>query len=167
MYAAAVLNSIFGGGMSSRLFQRIREELGMAYSVYSGPSSYPFCGDYTVYAATNPKHTKTVLEQIDAEIQKLLKDGASEKEFVQAKAQLRSGFVLGLESSYSRMNSMGGNLMLLNRVLPPEETLAGIEKVTPEDVTAVARDIFTSPCSAAFVGRKASQYEQYAKIFAG
>lgn len=167
VYVTAVLNSVFGGGMSSRLFQRIREELGMAYSVYSGPSSYPFCGDYTIYAATSPKHTKTVLEQIDAETKKLLKEGVTEKEFTQAKAQLRSGFVLGLESSYSRMNSMGGNLILLNRVLPPEETLAGIEHVTPEDVMAVANDILTAPCSAAFVGRKAKQYEPYAGILRG
>jgi len=163
VYPTAVLNNILGGGMSSRLFQRIREELGMAYSVYSGPSSYPHCGEYTIYAATNPKHAKTVLEQIDIEIQKLLEGGAAEKEFTMSKAQLKGSFILGLESAYNRMSALGHNQILLNRVIPPEDTIAAIERVTMDDVMDAARRIFTGPRAYAVVGRKAEKYLQYMK----
>ena len=161
VYPTAVLNNVLGGGMSSRLFQRIREDLGMAYSVYSGPSSYPHCGEFTIYAATNPKHVKTVLEQIDIEIKKLLDQGLTEKEFTMSKAQLKGSFILGLESAYNRMSALGHNQILLNRVIPPEETIAAIEKVTMDDVAAVAQRILTGPRAYAAVGRKAEKYLQY------
>ena len=163
VYPMAVVNNVLGGGMSSRLFQRIREDLGMAYSVYSGPSSYPYCGEFTVYAATSPKNTKMVLEQIDIEIKKLLEGGITEKEFTMSKAQLKSSFILGLESAYNRMNALGHNQILLNRVIPPEETIASIEKVTMDDVMAMARQVLTGPRAYAVVGRKAEKYLQYMK----
>lgn len=161
VYPMAVLNNVLGGGMSSRLFQRIREELGMAYSVYTGPSSYPHCGEYTIYAATSPKHAKTVLEQIDLEIQKLLEGGITEKEFTMSKAQLKGSFILGLESAYNRMSALGHNQILLNRVIPPEDTIAAIERVTVEDVAETARRVLTGPRAYAVVGRKAEKYLQY------
>ena len=157
-YPTAVLNNILGGGMSSRLFQRIREELGMAYTVYSGPSSYPHCGEFTVYAATSPRHAKTVLEQTDIEMKKLLEGGITEKEFRMSKAQLKGSFILGLESAYNRMSALGHNQILLNRVIPPEDTIAAIERVTMEDVMASARSILTGPRAYAVVGRKAEKY---------
>lgn len=163
VYPTAVLNNILGGGLSSRLFQRIREELGMAYSVYSGPSSYPHCGEFTVYAATNPRHTKTVLEQIDVEIKKLLEGGVTEKEFAMSKAQLKGSFILGLESAYNRMSALGHNQILLNKIIPPEETIAAIEAVTMDDVAEAARRILTGPRAYAVVGRKAEKYLQYMK----
>lgn len=163
VYPMAVLNNILGGGTSSRLFQRIREELGMAYTVYSGPSNYPRCGEFTIYAATSPKHAHTVLEQIDIEIRKLLDDGFSEKEFTMAKAQLKGSYVLGLESAYNRMSALGHNQMLLGRVIPPEETIAAIERVTPEDVRAIAAQMLSGPRAYAVVGRKAEKYLQYMK----
>ena len=158
-----MLNNILGGGMSSRLFQRIREELGMAYTVYSGPSSYPHCGEFTIYAATNPKHAKVVLEQIDIEIKKLLEGGATEKEFTMSKAQLKGSFILGLESAYNRMSALGHNQILLNKIIPPEETIAAIEAVTMDDVAEAARRILTGPRAYAVVGRKAEKYLQYMK----
>ena len=161
VYPTAVLNNVLGGGMSSRLFQRIREELGMAYSVYSGPSSYPHCGEFTVYAATSPRHAKTVLEQMEIEIKKLLDGGVTEKEFTMSKAQLKGSFILGLESAYNRMSALGHNQILLNRVIPPEETIEAIEKVTMEDVNEAARRILTGPRAYAVVGRKAEKYLQY------
>ena len=163
VYPTAVVNNVLGGGMSSRLFQRIREDLGMAYSVYSGPSSYPHCGEFTIYAATNPKNAKMVLEQIDIEIKKLLEKGITEKEFTMSKAQLKSSFILGLESAYNRMSALGHNQILLNRVIPPEETIAAIEKVTVDDAMAVAQRMFTGPRAYAVVGRKAEKYLQYMK----
>lgn len=163
VYPMAVLNNMLGGGTSSRLFQRIREELGMAYTVYSGPSNYPHCGEFTIYAATSPKHAHTVLEQIDIEIHKLLDDGFSEKEFTMAKAQLKGSYVLGLESAYNRMSALGHNQMLLGRVIPPEETIAAIERVTPEDMRAIAAQMLSGPRAYAVLGRKAEKYLQYMK----
>ncbi|MBR5111274.1 MAG: insulinase family protein [Clostridia bacterium] len=164
VYPTAVLNNILGGGMSSRLFQRIREDLGMAYSVYSGPSSYPHCGEFTIYAATNPRHARTVLEQIDVEIKKLLESGATEKEFIMSKAQLKGSFILGLESAYNRMSALGHNQILLNKAILPEETIAAIEAVTMDAVAEAARRILTGPKAFAVVGRKAEKYLQYIKL---
>ncbi len=157
VYRQAVMNGILGGGMSSRLFQRIREELGMAYSVYSGPSAYPGCGDFTIYAATTPKNAEKVLEQIDGELEKLLREGVTEKEFIQSKAQLKGSFILGLESAFNRMNSMGANLMMRDRLIAPDETIHGVEQVTMEDVRAAVQDLLTAPRSIALVGRQAEK----------
>ena len=157
-YPMAVFNSILGGGMSSRLFQRIREESAMAYSVYSAPSAYPHCGDFTIYAAVSPRNVKTVLAQIDEETSRLVRDGATQEEFSMAKAQLTGGFILGQESAYNRMNSMGSNMALMNRVITTDETIRRIEAVTPEDVRRVAAETLGSPRSQAFVGKKIARY---------
>ena len=130
-YPMAVFNSILGGGMSSRLFQRIREESAMAYSVYSAPSAYPHCGDFTIYAAVSPRNVKTVLAQIDEETSLLVREGATQEEFDMAKAQLKGGFILGQESAYNRMNSMGSNMALMNRVITTDETIRRIDTDLP------------------------------------
>lgn len=161
VYSTAVMNNVLGGGMSSRLFQKIREEMGVAYTVYSGPSSYPGCGEFTIYAATNPKTVQPVLDEIDREIEKLLREGMTEKEFTMSKAQLKGSFILGLESAYNRMSALGHNQMLLNRVIPPEETIAAIERVTMEDAMRSAREILTGPRAYAVVGRNADRYLKY------
>ena len=157
-YPMAVFNSILGGGMSSRLFQRIREESAMAYSVYSAPSAYPHCGDFTIYAAVAPRNVKTVLAQIDEETSLLVREGATQEEFDMAKAQLKGGFILGQESAYNRMNSMGSNMALMNRVITTDETIRRIEAVTPEDVRRVAAETLGGPRSQAFVGKKIAKY---------
>ena len=154
---------VLGGGMSSRLFQRIREELGMAYSVYSGPSSYPHCGEYTIYAATSPRNAQTVLEQMETEIARLLEGGVTEKEFAMSKAQLKGSFILGLESAYNRMSALGHNQILLNRVIPPEDTIAAIDRVSMDDVMDTARRILQGPRAYAVVGRNAEKYVKYMK----
>lgn len=157
-YPMAVFNSILGGGMSSRLFQRIREESAMAYSVYSAPSAYPHCGDFTIYAAVSPRNVKTVLAQIDEETSLLVREGATQEEFDMAKAQLKGGFILGQESAYNRMNSMGSNMALMNRVITTDETIRRIEAVTPEDVRRVAAETLGGPRSQSFVGKKIAKY---------
>lgn len=157
-YPMAVFNSILGGGMSSRLFQRIREESAMAYNVYSAPSAYPHCGDFTIYAAVSPRNVKTVLAQIDEETSLLVREGATQEEFDMAKAQLKGGFILGQESAYNRMNSMGSNMALMNRVITTDETIRRIEAVTPEDVRRVAAETLGGPRSQAFVGKKIAKY---------
>lgn len=153
IYPVAVFNSVLGGGMSSRLFQRIREESGMAYSVYSTPAYYPHCGEYCIYAATSPKHIDAVLSQLQEETQLMIEKGMTEEEFRMAKAQLKGGFILGQESAYNRMNSMGSALILQNRLIPTDETIARIDAVTQDDAERVAREILSGACSRAFVGK--------------
>ena len=160
IYPQAVLNNLLGGAMSSRLFQRIREELGMAYSIYTYPNSYLGCGAFAVYAGVSPKNGAQVLEEIRKEMKKLLEEGISDKEYREAKTQLRGGYLLGLESPGGRMNSMGRSLLLLGKTAMPENTIAAIEAVTKDDVTAAARRILScEPCLAA-AGKGAAQFQR-------
>lgn len=158
LYPLSVFNNILGGGMSSRLFQRIREELGMAYSVYTYPSSYPGCGVYNVYAGTTPENAETVLREMQEQMTLLLQGGMTDKEFISAKAQLRGGFVLGLESSSGRMQSIGRSMLLLNRLNAPEDQLQKIDRVTREDVLRVGAKVLGAVPSAAIVGKDANRF---------
>ncbi len=159
IYALSILNNLLGGGMSSRLFQKIREELGMAYSVYSYPTLYPGSGMFTIYAGSSPENAEKVLGQIASELKLLLEEGIDEREFTQAREQLKGGYILGLESASSRMSSIGRSKLLMNRALSEDEILARIAEVTQEDVMRVARQILEQPCSVALVGRKASKLD--------
>jgi len=159
IYALSILNNLFGGGMSSRLFQRIREELGIAYSVYSYPTLYPGGGMFTIYAGTSPDNASKALEQIGGELARLLEAGVTDGEFAQAREQLKGGYILGLESASSRMSSIGRSKLLLNRALSENEILDRIGAVAREDVERVARQILAQPCSIALVGRRAEQLD--------
>ena len=161
IYPVAVFNNILGGGMSSRLFQRIREDLGMAYSIYSYPATYPSCGVLNLYAGTSPENAGTVLTQMEIEIKKLLKSGFTDKEFSQSKAQLKGSYILGLESASSRMQSIGRGELLLRHPATPEETIAKIERVTKDDVVRVANEILSEKPSVAVVGKYAEKYGQF------
>ena len=156
-YAMMALNTLFGGGVSSRLFQRVREEKGLVYSIYSAPSSYPGCGDFAICAAAAPGSAARVIREILEECSRLLRDGVSEQELEQAKAQLRTGFVLSQESAYARMSSLGMQSLLRSKVTLPSQTLRGITRVTPKAVMAMAQHIFTQQPSMAVVGRNAEK----------
>ena len=158
LYPLSVLNNAFGGGMSSRLFQRIREELGMAYSVYTYPSTYLGCGSMNIYAGTTPENGEKVIAELYSQIALLLREGLTEKEFQSAKTQLRCGFLMGLESPSSRMQSIGRGQLLLGKPTPVEETLAKIEAVTMDDVNQLAQKILSAQPSLALVGKNAKQY---------
>ena len=158
LYPLSVFNNILGGGMSSRLFQRIREELGMAYSVYTYPSSHPGCGVFNVYAGTSPDNAEVVLRELQEQMELLLREGMTEKEFISAKAQLRGSFVLGLESSSGRMQSIGRSTLLLNRLNDPEEQMKKIDAVTREDVLRVGAGVLEGTPSAAVVGKDAKRF---------
>lgn len=153
LYPLTVLNNLFGGGMSSRLFQHIREEMGAAYSVYSYPSAYANCGTMTIYAGTSPEMAQRVIDALHSEIKKLLDGGVTEEEFAMAKDQLKVSYVLGLESSSSRMSSIGRSKLLRGRAVDPQDVVRKIERVTRADVERVMREIFTQPCAGSVVGR--------------
>ncbi|GHU74154.1 peptidase M16 [Clostridia bacterium] len=156
VYALSILNGLFGGGMSSRLFQRIREELGMAYAVYSFPTVFPGCGLFTLYAGTSSQHVEIVLSQLRKETTKLMAEGISESEFNMAREQLKGSYILGLESSSSRMSNIGRNLLLLGHVKDEQEVLDKIAACTIDDVMRVAGDVLLKPHGAAAVGRDAA-----------
>lgn len=160
LYPLSVFNNALGGGMSSRLFQRVREELGMAYSIYTYPSSYPGCGVFNAYAGTTPENGETVLKEMQNQMALLLKDGLTQQEFTSAKAQLRGGFVLGLESSSGRMQSIGRSMLLLDRINDPDEQLKKIDRVTMEDVLRIGGAVLQASPSAAIVGKKAERFVQ-------
>ena len=111
-----------------------------------------------MYAGTSPDNAETVIREIQRELEKALAGKLTDKEFLSAKAQLRGGFLLGLESSSGRMQSIGRSTLLLNRLTPTEETLAKIEAVTPQDVWNVAQAALSDIPSAAVVGRNAQRY---------
>ena len=134
LYAVSLFNNIFGGGMSSRLFQRIREDMGLAYDVYSHPSSYTATGTFTIYAAVNPDRAESALEAILHEVQQARNKGITDEEFERGKNQLRGNYVLGLESTTARMNAIGRSMTLLGKLRKSEDTLKSIEAITIDDV---------------------------------
>ena len=157
VYPLAVANNILGGAMSSRLFQRIREDLGLAYSVYSYPNTYKGVGTFGLYAGVSPKNAELVLQEIRAELDKFVTEGITEKEFRDSVTQLRSGYLMGLESPGARMQGLGRSTLLRGEPLCHEATLAAIEAVTLEKVMEVARDVLTQDPCIAIVGKGAEQ----------
>ncbi len=158
IFAASVMNNVLGGAMSSRLFQRIREELGMAYTIYTFPNSYQGVGTYGIYAGISPKNGKRVLEEIDKEVKRFLRDGMTDKEFRDSKTQLRAGYLMGLESTGSRMQAMGRSTLIKGKPSDYERSLREIEAVTPEMVMAVAQQVLTAEPCLAVVGKGAEQF---------
>ena len=159
VYPLAVANNILGGAMSSRLFQRIREDLGLAYSVYSYPNTYKGVGTFALYAGVSPKNAETVLAEIRAELKKFLEEGITEKEFRDSVTQLRSGYLMGLESPGARMQGLGRSTLLRGKPIAHEETLAAIEAVTMEKVMEVAREVLSQAPCIAIVGKGAEGVE--------
>ena len=157
-YTMTILNTALGGGMSSRLFQRIREDLGMAYSIYSYVSGYQSLGALTVYAGTTPANGDTVMSEISTELARFAKEGIQEEEFLSAKAQIRSGYMLGLENSSGRMQSLGRGLLLYNLLLTPDEVIAKIDAVTFADMLAMAERTLSKKPSVSLVGNQADAY---------
>lgn len=153
-YALAVLSNIFGGGVSSRLFQSIREEKGLVYSIYSSVSSYPSTGDFVVYAAFNPSKREQVLSEIDLQARLLIKDGISEKEIEQTKLQIKTGTVLSQESLQSRMMRNASHIINYGRIIPVEQSLKMIDEVDEKGLLELADELFNSKPCISCVGAK-------------
>lgn len=142
MYSLNVFNNAFGGSMSSRLFQQIREQRGLAYDVYSHPSTYVRNGVYSIYAGVTAAKAVEVYQLLLDEMQDILKNGLSQEEFNRSKEQLKGNYILGLESTSSRMNAIGRSMVMTGKIRTAEETIASIEKVTMEDIQEILPIIF-------------------------
>jgi predicted Zn-dependent peptidase len=151
-FALGVLNSALGGGMSSRLFQEVREKRGLAYSVYSFSSQHAECGMWGIYAGCLPAKADEVLAICRDEVEKVISDGLTDEELDRGKGQLRGSIVLGLEEPSSRMSRLGKAELVYPRLEPVDEILASIEAVTDADVREVAAAILGQPKALAVVG---------------
>jgi predicted Zn-dependent peptidase len=152
-WAFGVMNVVLGGGMSSRLFQEIREKRGLVYSVYSGHSSFAEAGLFTVYAATGEERVEEVLDLVRKEIDSVLEKGITAEELERGKGHLKGSIVLGLEDTSSRMSRLGKGELCHGEILSPDEMLARIEAVTLEDVHRSAEEtIGATPWALAVVG---------------
>lgn len=141
-YALAVFNTIFGGGMSSRLFQKVREENGLTYTIYSYTSAYVDSGLFGIYAGMNPNQTEKVIELVFKEIRNLKTNPFSQKLIDVTKEQMISNFIIGRESTANLMTSSGASVLLRGFVQDTEEILKQIEKITIQDIQQVIEKIF-------------------------
>jgi predicted Zn-dependent peptidase len=151
-FAVGVLSAALGGGMSSRLFQRVREERGLAYSVYSYSSGYADAGIFGVYAGCQPGKADEVLALVIAELDAAAKGDLTEAEVERGKGQMRGGTVLGLEDVGSRMTRIGKSEIIYGEVLGVDELLARIDAVTPAVVADLAAELLSRPRCLAVVG---------------
>ena len=151
-FAFAVLNQLLGGGMSSRLFQEVREKRGLAYSVYSYRGAFLETGLLAVYAGTSPSRLPTVLSVVNTELEKLLQDEIPERELAVARGHVKGSLVLSLEDSSSRMSRIGRSQLVHGSVMPMHELVERTEAVTAADVRRVIERVVGGPRSLAVVG---------------
>jgi predicted Zn-dependent peptidase len=147
-----VLNTALGGGPSSRLFQQVREQRGLAYSVYSSLAAYADAGSFSVYAGCAPERLDEVATVIRGVLADVASGGLTPAELARAQGNLRGGLVLGLEDTPSRMNRIGRSELDHGRQRTIAESLDRITAVTADQVTALAAELLTAPLTAAVVG---------------
>ncbi|MBI1179470.1 MAG: insulinase family protein [Alphaproteobacteria bacterium] len=166
-FATQVMSTILGEGMSSRLFQEVREKRGLAYSVYSFNAALADGGLFGIYAGTSPAQADELATVIAGELGRMTLD-VTERELVRARAQLKASTLMALESSWSRAEQMARQLMMFGRIVPLEEIVARIEGVTLEAVAEAARSVMAGSPTVAAVGplRKLPGYERLAERFA-
>jgi predicted Zn-dependent peptidase len=151
-YALTVLNQALGGGMSSRLFQEIREKRGLVYSVFSYRAAYLESGALAVYAGTAPSRAHEVLALIDAELDRMATGPLTDRELAVAKGHVKGSLALSLEDSAGRMNRIGRSQLVHGHVLPFGELVARTEAVTSDDVRRVAERVLGAERVLAVVG---------------
>lgn len=144
LYPLYVLNNIFGGSMSSRLFQRVREEHGLAYSIYSHPSFYKNFGLFSIYLSLNPSQLSNAVSLITDETKNLITNCITEDELNRSKEQLKGNYILGLESTSSIMSMMGKSEIYGKKIRTMEEILKMIDDINMSDIKNVVDKIFTS-----------------------
>lgn len=151
IYSLITLNNILGGSMSSRLFQEVREQRGLAYSVFSYHSAYQDSGIVTIYGGTGAKQLNVLFDTVQETLDKLKQTGITEKELTNSKEQLKGSLMLSLESTNSRMSRNGKNELLLKRHRSLDEIIEQIDAVTKESVDKMTRDVFTDKYSVSLI----------------
>jgi predicted Zn-dependent peptidase len=151
-FALSVLNAALGGGMSSRLFQEVREKRGLAYSVYSFASQHADTGLWGIYVGCLPAKADEVLSICTGEVAKVVADGLTDAELDRGKGQVRGGIVLGLEDPSSRMTRLGKAELVYPSLEPVDDVLAAIDAVTHDDIRVIAAEVLTKPKVLSVVG---------------
>jgi predicted Zn-dependent peptidase len=160
-FALRVLDNVFGGTSSSRLFQEVRERRGLAYSVYSFTSAYQDTGQVGLYLGTRPDNVGEALTVVGGELDRLREDPASPDELKRAKENLKGRVVLALESTGARMNRLGSEILAGLPLLSLDETVARIDAVTLEDVAALVEELWAPErLSAAGIGPDGARFEE-------
>ncbi len=162
-YNVAILSTILGGGMSSRLFQEIREKRGLVYSVYTFTSSHSQAGLFGIYAGTEAKDIPVMVPVVIDEIKKICNEQVSDKEFMRAKMQIKAGIKMGLESSSSTAEVLARQNLIYGRTLGIEEVMAKIDAVSKEDIRAMACQIFASSPTYTLLG-SLDKYMEYDEL---
>jgi predicted Zn-dependent peptidase len=150
-YVSYILNTILGGSMSSRLFQNVREKRGLAYSVFSGLSAYRDAGNITIYAGCAAAAVEELIDLCVEELRALKRDPVPESELARAKDHLKGSLMLSLENTASRMSHLARQEIYFDRHFGLDETLAGVQRVSIDDVRRVAGDLFSNGALAATV----------------
>jgi predicted Zn-dependent peptidase len=143
-YVASMLGTIIGGSTSSRLWQSIREERGLAYSIGAGGNTFTDIGVFTIYAGASPAHIDQVLDLSLKELRRAVREPAAEEELTLAKEQAISTILLSLESSSARVGALARQEIVHGRRIPPDEIIQRVEAVTREDMLALAQTHFTT-----------------------
>lgn len=162
-YALQTFSTLFGGGMSSRLFQTIREERGLAYSVYSFATSYADGGLFGVYAGTSKEATTELLETVCQELLKTSQE-ISDAETSRARAQLKSGLLMSLESTSARCGQLAQQLLLFGKPLPHREIIEKIDRVTPEQLKSLVSKLLNNATPTMITLGPNEDANQYQKV---
>ena len=140
-HALALLDTVLGGGMSSRLFQEVREKRGLAYAVYSYRQMFAETGSFAIYAGTTPQNAETVMDIAFSEVDSIVRDGLSEAEFERAKGHVKGSLVLSSEDPGSRMNRLGRQQLTTGEILSIDELIAKFDALEMDDVARVAKEV--------------------------
>lgn len=141
-YALSIINNIFGGSISSRLFQNIRENKGLVYSIYSAPSLYRKSGELGIYASMSNENLKKVYNLVLEEIDNLRQNHLTDKEIKESKEQLKGSYILGLESTSSRMMSIGKAMVLTKKVKNPNDIIESINNIDKARIDLIIDKVF-------------------------
>jgi len=141
VYSLLAFNNVFGSGMSSRLFQNIREQRGLAYSIYAYHTAYIGTGMFNICAGMAPDKLGEVCELISKEVNKIKKEKLSKEEIIAAKEQLKGNYILSYESIGARMQAAGRNLLLDRPIIPPDEVINKINKISPESIAEIIDNV--------------------------
>jgi len=164
VFTAQVLSGLFGGGMSSRLFQEVREKRGLCYAIYSSAWGLKDTGMFQIHAATGAQMVEELISVIGSELDKIASEGPTEREVSRAQAQLKAGLLMSLEGSGARAEQMARHLLVHGRLLESAELIERVDAVSVQTVRDLARGIMLTPPSVAVVGagRKSAAHASFA-----